>query len=178
MILFVVATLVLQSYSRSTMASSNSPIKVSMSCSRVMSKLNCDFDYTNTASEDYYVGEYFTPLEGIYNRFLTITYQDGTDVPYMGILAGRVAATKENFKLIKAGETISASVDLTEAYTFDKDGTYTIVYDRPLAYLSASEMSNIVKDEELPQGGWNDVVLAKVEINLANTRDLAKPRFD
>ena len=160
------------------MASPDSPIKVSMSCSRVMSKVNCDFDYTNTANEDYYIGEYFTPLEGPYNRFLTITYQDGTDVPYMGILASRTPATKENFKLIKAGETISASVDLTSVYSFDKDGIYTIVYDRPLAYLTANEMSNIVKDEELPQGGWDDVVLAKVEINLANTCDLDKPRFD
>ena len=154
----------------------SSPIKVSMTCSQDQKKVNCGFDFTNTANEDQYVCEYFTPLEGIGNRFLTITYQDGTDLPYMGILARRLPPTKENFKLIKAGETVSASIDLTEAYSFDKDGVYTIVYDRPLAYLSASAMSKVVKSEDLPHGGWEDVVLAKTEIKLMHTCDLNKPQ--
>ena len=159
-------------------SASSSPIKVSMTCSQDQKKVNCGFDFTNTANEDQYVCKYFTPLEGMANRFLTITYQDGTDLPYMGILASRLPPTKKHFKLIKVGETVSASIDLTEAYSFDKDGVYTIVYDRPLAYLSASAMKKVVKDEQLPHGGWDDVVLAKTEVNLVHTSDLDKPRME
>ena len=155
--------------------SPDSPIKVSMSVSRGRDgEVHCDFDFTNTADKDYYIGEYSTPLEGIHSNFLTIAYQDGTNVPYMGIRAKRMPPTKKTFRLIKAGETILASVDLTSAYVFDKDGTYTIVYERSFACLSANEMSKFTEDEELPQGGWKDVVLAKAEINLNNTCNLKK----
>ncbi|XP_019848656.1 PREDICTED: uncharacterized protein LOC100635299 isoform X3 [Amphimedon queenslandica] len=174
MILFLSAILFL--CSGSTMAASpESPINVSMSASRGHNgEVLCNFEFTNTADEDYYIGTYSTPLEGIYSSFLTITYQDGTDVQYMGILARRLPPTKKTFKLIKAGETISASVDLTEAYIFDKDGTYTIVFDRTLACLSAKEISKFSDDDELPQGGWKNVVLVKAEINLSNTSSLKK----
>ncbi|XP_003384046.1 PREDICTED: uncharacterized protein LOC100635299 isoform X1 [Amphimedon queenslandica] len=174
--LFCLTLLLVYSILGSTMAASpESPINVSMSASRGHNgEVLCNFEFTNTADEDYYIGTYSTPLEGIYSSFLTITYQDGTDVQYMGILARRLPPTKKTFKLIKAGETISASVDLTEAYIFDKDGTYTIVFDRTLACLSAKEISKFSDDDELPQGGWKNVVLVKAEINLSNTSSLKK----
>lgn len=153
------------------------PFSVTMTCSRLPAHLQCQFDFTNNSTKDYYLSKRCTPLEGIYNRFLTVTFKDGTDVPYRGILAKRLPLTREEFVLVKAKDTVSATVELNSAYIFAKDGVYKFEYNRPLVYLTSTDMSCIERDADLPQGDFSDAVLASTEIKLVNTSDLEKPKF-
>ena len=168
---------VVMTYAQSTTVSPP-PFELSISCSRQPTTLDCTFDFTNTACEDYYLCKRFSPLEGIRSRFLKITYEDGSNVPYRGILVKRRPAQKSDFILVKSGETRSATVQLNEAYIFEKDGTYKIEFDRPLFYLSSDEMSKIKSDDDIPSGGVRDAFVASTKVKLDNVNSLEKPRYD
>ena len=45
---------------------------------------------------------------------------------YEGILASRIAPTKDEFVLLKAGERIASSVQITDAFNIDTGCLYTV----------------------------------------------------
>ena len=116
-----------------------------MSCHKTLSDVKCSFDYTNNAQEDYYLLKRNTPLEGLISRFMTIS-REGSTLEYEGIIVYPNAPIKEDFVLVKSGETISASVKLNDAYIFNSDGHYTITYNTPLKCVSKDNMN--VQSEE------------------------------
>ena len=76
-----------------------------MACNKALSTVACSFQFTNIADEDLYLLKRNTPLEeGFYSPFLTLS-TEGRPVEYKGILASRIAPTKDEFVLLKAGET-------------------------------------------------------------------------
>ena len=75
-----------------------------MACNKALSTVACSFQFTNIADEDLYLLKRNTPLEGFYSPFLTLS-TEGRPVDYEGIIASRIAPTKDEFVLLKAGET-------------------------------------------------------------------------
>ncbi|XP_011410406.1 PREDICTED: uncharacterized protein LOC105316863 [Amphimedon queenslandica] len=112
-----------------------------MACNKALSAVACTFEFTNNANEDLYLLKRGTPLEGLFSQFLTVSVA-GSPIEYDGIFAHRLPPTKDEFVLLKAGEGISASVQITDAFSIDTDGLYTVQYSRPLLYLTVDEMTN------------------------------------
>lgn len=157
--------------------SSPSPFSLSMSCLCQPTSIDCKFDYINNSDEDYYLCKRYTPLEGIRNRILKVTDEDGTNVRYSGILAKRGPVQKNEYTLVKSGETVSVTIQLNHFYTFERNGKYKIEYDRPLVCISAKEMSRINNDKDLPSGGF-DPFYASTEVLLENVSSLERLRRD
>lgn len=88
------------------------------------------FSLTNQSDRPLYLLKWFTPLEGIGGEIFRVR-RDGQLVPYQGILASRGDPTPEAYVFLEAGETVSAEVDLAQAYDFSNDGTYTISFISP-----------------------------------------------
>jgi hypothetical protein len=110
-------------------------------------KLN--FSLTNNSDEPVYLLKWFTPLEGIGGDIFRIR-RDGQLVPYQGILASRSDPTPDAYVFLEAGETVSAEVDLAEAYDFSDDGTYTITFISPrISHLAKTESEMAAKLEAL-----------------------------
>ena len=142
------------------------PISVDMGCNEAQSTVACSFEFTNNANEDVYLLKRNTPIEGPYSPFITLSNDDGP-VPYKGPLVYRIPPTKDEFVLLKAGESITASIEITDIFDIDTNGLYTVRYSKPLQYLSASEESlNEVKESEVHES---------VDVHLENTHLLIKP---
>ena len=145
------------------------PISVDMGCNKALSSVVCSFEFTNNANEDLYLMKRGTPLEGLFSEFLTVSVA-GSPVEYDGPLVFYTPPTKDEFVLLKAGESISASVEITDAFSIDIDGLYTVQYSKPLQYLSVNEMS------ELSNGQIRESsVQESIRIYLEDTHALLKP---
>ncbi|XP_011410402.2 PREDICTED: uncharacterized protein LOC105316861 [Amphimedon queenslandica] len=146
------------------------PISVDMGCSKYISAVACSFEFTNIANEALYLLKRGTPLEGLFSQFLTVSVA-GSPVEYDGPFVFYTPLTKDEFVLLKAGERISASVQITDAFSIDTDGLYTVQYSKPLLYLSVNEMS------ELSNGQLREsTVQESIHIYLEDTHALLKPR--
>ena len=146
------------------------PISLDMACSKALSAVACSFEFTNNANEDLYLLKRNTPLEGLYSQFVSVSL-DGRLLEYKGIYAYRIPPTKDEFVLLKAGESISASVQITDAFSIDTDGLYTVQYSRPLQYLSVNEMSAMSIDQIR-----ESFVRESVQLYLEDTSLLSKPK--
>ena len=153
-----------------TCSANDWPISLDMACNKALSAVACTFEFTNKANEDLYLLKSGTPLEGLFSQFLTVSVA-GSPVEYEGIFAHRIAPTKDEFVLLKAGESISASVQITDAFSIDTDGLYTVQYSRPLLYLSVNEMSELSNGQIRKSS-----VQESIHIYLEDTRVLLKPR--
>uniref|UniRef100_A0A1X7UFW4 Uncharacterized protein n=1 Tax=Amphimedon queenslandica TaxID=400682 RepID=A0A1X7UFW4_AMPQE len=116
------------------------PFSLDMACNKALSAVACSFEFTNNANEDLYLLKRNTPLEGLNSQFVSVSL-DGHPLEYEGIIMYSLPPTKDEFVLLKAGESVSASVQITDAFSIDTDGLYTVQYSRPLQYLSVNEMS-------------------------------------
>jgi hypothetical protein len=97
------------------------------------------FSLTNLSDRPLYLLKWFTPLEGIGGEIFQVR-RDGQLVPYQGLLASRGDPTSDAYVFLEAGETVSAEVDLAEAYDFSQDGTYTIAFLSPrISHVAGSE---------------------------------------
>ena len=146
------------------------PISLDMACNKALSAVACSFEFTNNANQDLYLLKRNTPLEGLYSQFVSVSL-DGRPLEYEGILIYRRPPTKDEFVLLKAGESISASVQITDVFSIDTDGLYTVQYSRPLQYLSVNEMSAMSIDQLM-----ESFVRESVHIHLEDTSLLLKPK--
>ena len=80
-----------------------------------------------------------SPLEGLYSPFVAV-YHNGRRVQYEGLVGFRLPPRKQDFQLIKAGQVISATVQISDAFTFGSDGLYIIKYNMPLKFITEKEM--------------------------------------
>ena len=97
------------------------------------------FSLTNQSDRPLYLLKWFTPLEGIGGEIFRVK-RDGQLVPYQGLLASRGDPTPEAYVFLAAGETVSAEVDLAEAYDFSQDGTYMIAFLSPrISHVARTE---------------------------------------
>ena len=68
------------------------------------------------------------------------------------------------------GESVAASVQITDVFNIDTDGLYTVQYSKPLQYLSVDEMS-VMSNGEVRES----TVHESTYIYLENTHLLLKP---
>ena len=78
--------------------------------------------------------------------------------------------TKDEFILLKAGERFSTTVQITDVFSIDTDGLYTVQYSNPLWYLSVDEMS-IMSNGKVRESSIQE----SVYIYLENAQLLLKP---
>ena len=104
----------------------------------LVDSLHCISSCSSISSKQslFYLLKRNTPLEGFYSPFLTLS-TEGHPVEYEGILASRIAPTKDEFVLLKAGESIAASVQITDVFNIDTDGLYTVQYSKPFPKISS-----------------------------------------
>ena len=146
------------------------PVSLDMACNKALSAVACSFEFTNNANEDLYLLKRNTPLEGLNSQFVSV-FLDGRPLEYEGIIMYSLPPTKDEFVLLKAGESISASVQITDAFSIGTDGLYTIQYSRPLQYLSVNEMSAMSIDQLK-----ESIVRKSVQLYLEDTSVLLKPK--
>jgi len=106
------------------------------------------FTLQNRSDEALYFLKWYTPLEGISGKIFNIK-RDGQLLPYEGILAMRADPLPDSYIHLEPGESVSAEVDLSNAYDFSQPGKYTIAFLSPnishIAY-SEAEMAKSVDD--------------------------------
>ncbi|XP_011406451.2 PREDICTED: uncharacterized protein LOC105314155 isoform X3 [Amphimedon queenslandica] len=146
------------------------PFSLDMACNKALSAVACSFEFTNNANEDLYLLKRNTPLEGLRSQFVSVSL-DGRPLKYEGMYVRRLPPTKKNFVLLEAGESISAKVQITDIFSIDTDGLYTVQYSRPLQYLSVNEMS------AMSTGKLRELfVHESVQLYLEDTSVLLKPK--
>ena len=138
----------------------------------MVSVVTCRFDYTNNAQEDLYLCKHETPFEGFLSPFLSvINSKSRLDLDYKGYIVYRDTPKWNEFILLRAGETVSTTLRITDAFNFDIDGSYIIEYSSPLHYIARrtkEEMASRISLSHLD-------TQATVPINLQETEDLLKP---
>ncbi|HKI04209.1 MAG TPA: M35 family metallo-endopeptidase [Thermoanaerobaculia bacterium] len=87
--------------------------------------VNVGFSLTNQGADDLFVLKWKTPLAG-FEADLLIVERDGERVPYTGRLAKRAAPRAADYIRIPAGETVSATFDLSSVYDMRQPGDYTV----------------------------------------------------
>ena len=103
-----------------------------------------DVTITNNHDKDYALLTRNTPLEGIKSNMFSVT-RDGKVIPYDSILVRRSASpSAEEYVFIQAGTSLSASVDLSQAYSFDSPGEYKVQLQTELQYLNDEKESQKV----------------------------------
>ena len=138
-----------------------------MSCLKSLSAVACSFEFINVASEDYYLLKRNTPLEGLISQFIAVSYE-GRSLEYKGIFVHRDPPTKDEFVLLKAGERITGTVQINEAFTLTGDGLYTIEYINPLMVIPKDDMN---QEYAMTQVDVNKLIY----INLDDTDELFCP---
>ncbi|OLY91818.1 Lysine-specific metallo-endopeptidase [Cnuella takakiae] len=86
------------------------------------------FELTNNGPDDAYVLKRDMPLEGLKSDCLDVRV-NGEKVLYDGYFLKRSEANMEDFVLVKAGQTISETFDISLAYDMSTPGTYEIRFD-------------------------------------------------
>ena len=81
---------------------------------------------------------YFTPFEGILGEIFEIQWQ-GQPVQYEGPMVKRTAPGEEDWLPLKAGESLSAAVDLVEAWNVARPGEYRLQLRNPISYRVEDE---------------------------------------
>jgi peptidyl-Lys metalloendopeptidase len=84
------------------------------------------FELTNHGSVDLLVLKWFTPLEGLNSDCLNVLRDGHTRVPYDGPLRKRGKPGPDDYVLVRAGETVTVDVDVSESYQVSIPAEYTI----------------------------------------------------
>ncbi len=90
--------------------------------------VNVRFSLTNQGADELLVLRWKTPLAG-FEGDLFVVERDGQPVPYTGRLVKRAAPRAADYVRIPAGESVSATFDLSSVYDMRKPGNYTVRYE-------------------------------------------------
>jgi peptidyl-Lys metalloendopeptidase len=71
--------------------------------------------------------KWFTPAEGVEEPLFAVM-RNGEPVAYLGVVYKRPAATGQDYISLRAGESISATVNLGEYYDLSQSGVYEVFY--------------------------------------------------
>ena len=84
------------------------------------------FEIENTDSESYQLLTWGTPLEGQFTVDCLLVRRDGELVPYDGRLVKRGDPPPEAYVVIRPGERLKETVDISQAYSIEQVGDYTV----------------------------------------------------
>ncbi|XP_019850270.1 PREDICTED: uncharacterized protein LOC109581006 [Amphimedon queenslandica] len=170
----IASLICLVTYLTSTCAMREWPIAIDMACNKALSVVACTFEFTNMAAEDYYILTSDSPLEGLYSPFVAV-YHNGRRVQYEGLIGFRLPPRKQDFQFIKAGQVISATVQISDAFTFGSDGLYIIKYNKPLKFITREEMEYEAYVASRIKRVRVSEVRESVYINLMDTHLITRP---
>jgi hypothetical protein len=98
--------------------------------------VTCKVTVVNSQNDDYYLLKRGTPLEPINNIF-SVT-RGNKNVKYDGLLYQRVMPTQEEYVLLPAKSSITATVDLSRSYQFNAREGYNVKLDTKLTYYKTA----------------------------------------
>jgi hypothetical protein len=84
------------------------------------------FSIQSSLDETIQILPWHTPLEGIFSHFFTIKDISGHQLSYQGPLMKRAAPIRTDYISLKAKETLSNSVSLSNVYSFKQQQSYII----------------------------------------------------
>jgi peptidyl-Lys metalloendopeptidase len=90
--------------------------------------VNVRFSLANQGADDLLVLKWKTPLAG-FESDIFVVERDGERVAYTGRLAKRAAPRATDYVRIPAGESVSATFDLSAVYDMRQPGNYTVRYE-------------------------------------------------
>ncbi|MFI0404813.1 hemopexin repeat-containing protein [Actinomadura sp. 3N508] len=108
---------------------------------RIGEPITITFELTNTAEQDVRILEWDTPLEGEVLAYFEVRHE-GEIVPYDGRFLKRGDPEESSYRLVRAGETVADTIDLTTAYPIAQPGQYTVT-------LAAHVLDAIPQGEEV-----------------------------
>ena len=91
----------------------------------------------NNGKQDYSVLKWRTPLDGLRSDCLTVN-TNGKKLRYDGVYMKRSAPGPDQYLLVKPGQTVSSTFDISDAYDMTKAGLYSMVVDTYLEYVMGS----------------------------------------
>lgn len=112
-------------------ASSKQSIQVSLRINQTSiqaeEQIPVTISFTNTSKRDVQILRWKTPFDGIKEELFQVIL-DGKEVEYIGPDYKRPAPVETDFIILKGGETIEKSVDISGFYDFSETGSYQIRY--------------------------------------------------
>jgi hypothetical protein len=75
------------------------------------------FSLQNLSNENLWVLKWYTPFEGLRGKIFLVTC-DGKEIPYEGPMSTRSQPKKADYIHIDPGRSVSAEVDMSNAYKF------------------------------------------------------------
>ena len=87
---------------------------------------------TNTGEEDLAVLTWNTPLDKVITDCLVVTL-NGRQVAYDGPIVKRAAPRTKDYAKLKAGQSIEADFDVSNAYDTSRPGVYKVRFKTPIA---------------------------------------------
>ncbi|WP_199729041.1 protease [Corallococcus sp. CA053C] len=103
------------------------------------------FRLTNRSAQAVYILPWQSPLEGLMGPAFDIT-RDGEEVSYQGPMVKRRAPSESSYVTIAPGATAENRVEVTQAYDFQKPGTYRIAFRNELMDVTS-------RKEDVPRPG-------------------------
>ena len=100
------------------------------------------FELRNPGERPVYALKWNSPLETPWVGTILAVTREGTEIPYGGPMVKRGDPGRDDYVEIPAGGTVSATVDLGQAYDLAASGTYEVRVDHGLfdATLDAGEV--------------------------------------
>ena len=114
--------------------------------------------------------KWFTPANGVEEAILAVTL-NGEAVAYTGAVYKRPAATGNDYITLKAGESLSNTLNLGEYYDLSRTGNYEISYSAS-SYILYSEKGNGFKS---PDTLVSQSIQLKVEARAAKVKPTPIP---
>lgn len=88
------------------------------------------FTVYNNTTKDQTFCKWHTPFEPPMSMYLDVVDEKGNQAQYLGIMAKRVMPPPaDTYLTVKAGDRLTASVDLRKSYSFDQPGKYSLKYN-------------------------------------------------
>lgn len=106
----------------------------------IKATIGCRFHLKNNGKQDYSVLKWSTPLEGATSDCLTVT-RNGKKLEYDGIYRKRSVPGPDQFLTVGAGQTLSSTFQVSDAFDLTKAGVYSIAVDTYLEYVVGSAAS-------------------------------------
>jgi peptidyl-Lys metalloendopeptidase len=103
---------------------------------------------TNQAGHAVRLLRWQTPIDGVHEPLFDVT-RDGVEVDYVGRQYKRPAPREKDYVVIAAGESLTHTVDLGEAYDLSQTGSYTVRFhtDAPSMVRGMVQVSPLVSND-------------------------------
>ncbi|GAB1596253.1 M35 family metallo-endopeptidase [Lysobacter claricitrinus] len=138
-----------------------------------------DVEVTNTSNRTVRMPAWQLPSQFLQSDLFSVTH-DGRDVAYEGPMIKRGLPQAADFMVLRPGETVRTSVDLSAFYDLSSTGEYTVTYKTPLQHASLSSGEMLIASNGLPMVAQSASLKLWVDgtDQLGGTRELkaqAKP---